>query len=109
MQLAADPVASADGDAIQRIEHVELRYSQPCEAVDARRVANDDAVEPAAPAGTTGSGAVFVTELTNLRSQRLLELSREWAVPDARGVSFHDPKRRVNRARCDAHPDCSSA
>src|SRR5688500_20324584 len=103
MQLTADAVSSANGNAIQCIENVELRYSQPGEPIDPRRITDDDAVEPAAPAGTTRSGAVFVAQLTNPRSQWLFQLGREWAVPDARGVSFHDSQRRVNRARCDGH------
>src|SRR5687767_118933 len=109
MQLTADAVSSANGNAIQCIENIELRYSQRGEPIDPRRIADDDAVEPATPAGTTRSGAVFVAQLTNPRRQRLFQLSREWPVPDARRVCFHDPQRRVNRAGCDAHADCGAA
>src|SRR5688572_619476 len=109
MHLAADAVSSADGNPIQRVEDVELRYSQPGEAIDARRIADDDAVEPAASAGTTGSGTVFVAQLANPRSEGLFQLGREWAVADARCVGLHDAERRVDRARSDAHADRRTA
>src|SRR2546425_6702614 len=58
--LAAVPVVDADLQGLALVENVELGEGHRVEAVDPRRVASDDRVEPAAAPRPTGGGAVLV-------------------------------------------------
>src|SRR5215510_12146299 len=62
VEIAVVFVARADRDAIQGVEHVELRNCDVGESVDTRRIPNHHRVEPAAPARTSRRRTEFVAE-----------------------------------------------
>ena len=60
------PVAHADRDALEFVEHVELGDHQAVEAVDRGRIAQQRGIEPAAAARPPGDGAKLVAALADL-------------------------------------------
>ena len=56
-------------DLGQSVEHIELGQRQRVESVDARRVAHDDGIEPAAAARPARRGAVLLTALAKTIGQ----------------------------------------
>src|SRR5688500_17391391 len=88
--VAAILVSGAQREAVEGVEHVELRHREPREAVDARGVADDDGVEPAAAARTSRRRAELVAEPAHPLAEGLVELRRQWSVADARRVRLDD-------------------
>ena len=100
--LAVDVVGDADGDALEPGQHVELRHDEVGDAVDARRVAGDGGVVPAAAAGAARGGAELEAGLAQELARLVKELGRERAGTDARRVRLDDADDAVDAVRADA-------
>ena len=79
-------VCRADGYLLQSVEDVELGDDETGETVDPHREACRDRVKPAAPARTTGSGAVLTTQRAEGVAHLACQLRREGAFADPRSV-----------------------
>ncbi len=99
---AVHVVRDTHRDALAPAEHVELGEHEVGDAVDARGVASDDGVVPAASAGPPGRGA----ELRAVAAQPLAvvieQLGRERPRADARRVGLDDGDDPVDARRRDA-------
>ena len=109
VHVAVVLVAGADRDAIERVEHVELRHRDVGQSVDPRRVAHHDGVEPAAAARAARRRAELVAEGTDALAHRLVHLGRQRSRADARGVRLHHAEHGVDRRRRDPGPDRRAA
>src|SRR6185503_15172360 len=96
-------VSGAETDAVESVEHIELGNREIGQTVDARGVAHDHAVEPAAPTRTSRRGAELVAQLSHLCCERLIELGWKRAVSDTRRVGFYDTNHRIELAWRDAN------
>ena len=90
----------------QAVEHVELRQRQRVEAVDARRVAHDDRVVPAAAARTAGRRAVLLAAFAQPIAQLARELGRQRPLADARRVRLRHAQHAADRARAERRGPC---
>src|ERR1051325_6603869 len=70
VQLAVDFISCAQRDLLERIEHIELRDREIGESVDARGIAHDHRVEPAATTRTPRGRAVLVAQLARFLADR---------------------------------------
>jgi hypothetical protein len=72
--------------ALEAREHVELGDDERVEARDPRRVTQRDEVEPPTAPRAPGGGAVLMALRAEALADRVVELGRERAAPDPRGV-----------------------
>src|SRR5262245_10292942 len=89
-RASAAGVRRADVDALEAVEHVELRQRQAVEAVDARGVADGDRVVPAASARAAGDCAIFAPALPQPVAHFAGELGGERYIHNARGIRHDD-------------------
>src|SRR3954451_11708129 len=89
-RLLLAAIARAHLDALEAAEDVELGDDERRERVDACRVLQRDEVEPARPARAARRGAELTAALADLRAHLVVELGRERARADARGVRLRD-------------------
>src|SRR6478736_5776041 len=101
---AADVVGDADRDLLEAGEDVELGDDEVGDAVDARGVAADDGVHPAAAARTARRRAVLGARLAEELARVVVQLGRERALADAGRVGLEDRDDRVDAGRGDAGP-----
>src|SRR5665647_2208754 len=97
--LAPDVVGHADRDLRQAGEHVELGQDQVRQAVDPSRVARNDGVVPAAPAGAAGGHAVLATGLAQPLTGFVAQLGGERALADPGRVGLDHPDDAVDPGR----------
>ncbi len=92
--LAVAAVGGADLDLVEVAQHVHLGDVEVGDAVDGRRVAPDDQIEPAAAAGAAGGGAELVPLVlagaAQARPEVALKLRREGAGANAGGERLED-------------------
>ena len=100
--LAAVFVGDADLQLLHAVEDVELGDAQAGDAVDGDRALERDDVHPAAAARTAGGGAVFLAAVADALADFVVELGRERAAADARGVGLGDAEHVVDRIGADA-------
>src|SRR6266550_960558 len=103
VELTVRLIAGAEPDSLESVEHVQLRDCQIREAIHARGIAHDDAVEPSAAARTTRGRAELVSELSHSRRQRLIEFGRQRSVADACRIGLHHADHRIELAGRDAY------
>ena len=108
-ELAVDLVSGADGNFVERVEHVKLRYYQPLRSIDLVRVAQQGQIEPAAAARATGYGAEFLAARAQKLAGFVEDFCREWAFADAGDVGFGDADDGADACRADAGSGDSSA
>src|SRR5206468_12020836 len=100
--LAAVFVSDADLDAFQPVEDVELGDGEAVDAVDLHRALQRHQVDPAAAARTARAGTELVALLAQEFAHLVVELGRERAATDARGVGLADAPDVVDIACADA-------
>ena len=100
-QFAVESVAGADLDRVEPVEDVELGQRELAEAVEADRLAQHHAVEPAGPAATTGDGAVLPADVDEAFPVVVEQFGRERPGADPRGVGLGDPDDAIDVARPD--------
>ena len=101
---AAELVARAHGQLVERGEHVELRQRDRRDPVQPHGVAERDEVEPAAAALAAGDRAELAAELAHPLLVRPLDLGRERTRADARDVGLRDADHGVDPRRPDPDP-----
>ena len=94
---------------VEPVEHVELGERELGEAVDAHRLAQHHAVEPAGAAATAGDGAELPADVDQRVAVGVEQLGRERAGADAGGVRLGDADDPVDVARPDAGADAGAA
>ena len=99
---AVEPVADADLELGQLVEHVELGEGDAVDAADFPRLAHEAGVEPAAAARPTGHRAELLAALAQEPARLVLELGGERPLAHARGVGLGDAEHVVDRARPEA-------
>ena len=100
--LAIGLVGSADLDAVDGTEHVELGERDVRQAVDVDGVARDDRVEPAAATLAPRRDTVLVPRLAQRRAVVVEQLRRERAAADAREVRLGDAQDLLDVRGADA-------
>src|SRR5205823_13766678 len=104
LRAVAQVVTRADGALPERGEHGELPQRERGEAVQPRRVAERDQIEPAAAALPAGHGPELAPELADALLRGTLDLGRERALADARDVRLGDADDGVDARRADPDP-----
>ena len=99
----ANAVTGTDADRVEPVEHVDLGQRDAGHAADRRRLAHQHRVEPAAAPLAAGDGAEFVAALAqSLPGGPLwsiwVELGRERAAADPRGIGLDDAQHEPGRA-----------
>ena len=102
-------VGRADVDAIEAVEHVQLRQRERVETVDARAVAHRDGVVPAAAPRTPGDGAVLVAAVAQAVPHLAGQLGRQRSFADARRVGLDHAHHGADRPRTDAEAGADPA
>ena len=97
-----EPVADADLELGQLVEHVELGERDAVDAGDLARLAHQAGVEPAAAARPPGHRAELDAALAEQPAGLVLELGRERPLAHPRGVGLGDAEHVVDRARAHA-------
>src|SRR3954471_5354974 len=101
-RLLGAAVVRADVERAEAGQNVELRDRQVRERVDAGRVAQGDEVDPTDAAGAAGGPPVLPPRLSQRDPELVVELGRERARADARGVGLRDAPDLVDVLRPDA-------
>ena len=78
-------------DRVEARQHIEVSQGEAGQAVDAGRIAEDDAIEPAAAARPAGGRAVFVAALADVVAGLVQELGWEDAEPTRVVYAFATP------------------
>src|SRR5918911_3388316 len=87
---AVEPVAHADPEGLEAVEHVELGERHPVNPGDAHGLAHEHGVEPAAAPLAPRHGAEFAAPLAEPLARVVGLLGRERALADARRIGFGD-------------------
>src|SRR5262249_3639362 len=95
---AVQPVADADLELRQLVEHVELRQRDAVYAADFARLAYEAGIEPAATAWPSRHRAELNAALADEPSRLVLEFGRERPLASPRGVGLGDAEHVVDRA-----------
>ena len=103
--LAVDPVARADADRVEPVEHVELGDAEARDAVVQHGATQRDGVEPAAAPRPTRDRAKLVPDAREMLAHLVEELGRERTRADPRRVGLHDAEHGVDVARTEAGAD----
>src|SRR5690349_13073322 len=96
--MSADAIAGANPDHLEAVEHVELGERDAGDAADRDRLTDEDRVEPAAAALSTGDRAEFVAALAELLADFIVLLGREWPRSDAGRVGLDDAEHETRGA-----------
>ncbi len=96
--LPAMPIGGADLDLVEAVEHVELGQRDAVDAADLDRLAHQRGVEPAAAPRPAGDGAELVAALAEPAADLVVELGRERAAADPRGVGLGDAEHIADGA-----------
>src|SRR6187455_2100265 len=102
LDLAVEPIASADLDLGQAVEDVELRQAETGDAVREHRAPQQHGVEPTATPRPARRRAELVADRTQSPADVVVELGGERTRANARRVSLHDTEDVVDGARADA-------
>src|SRR5690606_30678747 len=100
--LAAVAVGDAHLQRVHAVEHVELGNAKTADAVDGHRALERDDVDPAAAARAPGGGAVFLAAVADALPGLVMQLGRERAAANARGVGLADAEHVVDPVRAHA-------
>src|SRR3989344_1031369 len=92
-------VADADVDGFQTVEHVQLGQADARDAVHIDSATQDNSVEPTTTPSTAGSRAELVTLFSQVRTDFVEQLSREWTRTYTRGVSLGNAQDVVQEHR----------
>src|SRR5439155_9715935 len=90
VELAARPVRGAYLHRLETREHVEFGQEQLGETVQARRVAQDDGIEPAAVALSPRVGSELLSAFAEALAVRTVVPRRERPRANPRDVGFRD-------------------
>src|SRR5690606_29283036 len=94
--LAVHPVADADLQRLQAVEHIQLGQGDAVDAVDGDRLAYQHGVEPAATTGPAGVDPDFPTDGGEVLAHRVVEFAGEGSLTDPGGVGLHDAQHVTN-------------
>ena len=97
-RLAVEPVADADLELGQLVEHVELGQRDAVDAGHFARLAHQAGIEPAAAARPPGDRAELGPALAEQLAGLVLELGRERPLPHPRGVGLGDAEHVADGA-----------
>ena len=100
--LAVEPVADADLELVEAVEHVELGQRDAVDAADLDGLAHQHGVEPAAAPLAPRDGAELVPALAEPLADLVVELGRERPGADARRVGLGDAEHVADGARAHA-------
>src|SRR5258708_2678585 len=98
-QAAVDPVADADTNRIQLIEHIELGDAEQGAAAVNDGTPQGDRVEPAAASAPAGHRTEFVTHPRQILAVLVEKLRRKRSRTDAGGIGLDDAEHLVKPAR----------
>ena len=96
-------------DLVQLTQHVEQHDGDAVDTADPGSVARGHRIEPAAAAGATGHGAVFVALFADVRADLVDQFRRAGAAPHARGVRLDHADHLVNRPLRHTAPGVNAA